>query len=147
MIIGSYTDVANPIEIQATPFSLVTGNLTATGVKMQKLLRCWGSTLSPAGQVIRCYRFRISWAGLSVSEYNRLMLAHQQAAFGYVRLNVKNLGVSFLSVSDQYYVIADPEAPQLLVSWQQGYVSGPDAGNPIVYDVQALYLGATAWNS
>lgn len=143
MILGTFT-VANPAQIQSAPFTLTVGNQTLAGLKMQRLLRVWGSDVFPAGQVIRSHRFRITWSNLSQAELDQIRDAHQAAMLGYVRLSTKDLGITFDGTTDEWRVIADPQSPALAINWQQGYAAG-DA-TPVVYDAEAYYLGVTFWN-
>lgn len=145
MILGTYEELANPTQIQSSAFTVVAGNLVMGGVKMQPLLRYWGSDVFPAGQPIRGYRFRLTWTGLSQTEMTALYAAHQAAVLGYVKLSVKSLGVSFNGVADEYYVTVDAQSPALATNWQQGYAD--DGEGPVVYDAEAYFVGTTVWDT
>ena len=56
MILGTYTTLPNPVQVQAAPFSLVAGNVAMGGVKMQRLIRYW--ILTGARRTRRALRLR-----------------------------------------------------------------------------------------
>lgn len=143
MILGLYT-IANPVQIQSAPFTVMAGNLTLGGIKAQKVTRTWDSDVFAAGQPIRGFRFRITWGNLSHAEAKELRDAHTAARVGYVRLSAKDLGVTFDGAADEWYVIADPQSPVLAINWSQGYAEGDET--PVVYDAEAHFLGATFWD-
>ena len=146
MILGTYTTLPNPVQIQSAPFSVVAGNVAMGGVKMQRLIRCWTTSVFPAGQPIRGYRFRLIWQGLAASDMDQLRLAHQAAVVSYVLLSAKDLGVSFNGVQDQYYVIVDPQNQRLNVTWEQGYALYENTyEGPVVYNAEASFVGTTYW--
>ena len=146
MILGAYNTLPNPVQIQVAPFSVVAGNVAMGGVKMQRLIRCWTTSVFPANQTIRGYRFRLVWQDLAQSDMEQLRLAHQAAVVSYVLLSAKDLGVSFNGQADQYYVIVDPKNQNLNVTWQQGYAPyGSTYEGPVVYNAEASFIGATYW--
>lgn len=140
MILGAYTTLANPGQVDRSPYTIMSGNLTPTGYKFQFTRRYYASTVGDPSAPIQGHRIRVMWSNLTATELTAIRAAHLAAVMGYVKMTVPRLGLSHQGEEDTQYVTVDPEDDQLDVTWEQGWIDGE---GPIVYQASASFLTQT----